>query len=500
MNSYKESDRLYRRSIYLSKHWISKYFPKSNYKFADIDIEKAQFFSQHYFFLSLLLSNSVDNVWSQYPACGNESKFKIKDRVRKFINILEVFLKNLVSKQIKLSELKFDVVVLSSGRHLKDLMPLIVSLKKNYKLLVIGKMEQQEERILKREEIIYFNFKNPYPYLSFRKRLRILLFFLFRSYSLKGDNFLFENKLWKQRLLYLRIQQFPAIAALLEVSDVIFKRAAPKLLITSTTNDVFAASFTLMAKKNAIPVAEIQHGAIAWQIDYELIFPDYFLVWGKIPANIYTGEARKIIVGAPFINKPVVNTAYYLKRDKPTFKILVLLSPPYGYLASYAKLENRQSTISLIKHLQILSSDKFKITIRSHPSYPLQKDLEGIHLESNFFISSDRDVEKEIENNDIVITGATTAGLIAILHKKPLFYYDNSWLTENFSHPYVRSGSAINVSDAPDLLHNYIWDLIEDKNKQKGQKSSQDIFIDNYFKCFDREAIKNIETFIKNFC
>ena len=80
-----------------------------------------------------------------------------------------------------------------------------------------------------------------------------------------------------------------------------------------------------------------------------------------------------------------------------------------------------------------------------------------------------------------MITGATTAGLIAILHKKPLFYYDNSWLTENFSHPYVRSGSAINVSDAPDLLHNYICDLIEDKNKQKGQKSSQDIFIDNYF-------------------
>lgn len=496
MNTYKESARLYEKSIFLSKHWISKFYPRNNFKFAGVALEKVQFFSQHHFFLSVLLNKGPDDFWSQYPAGTEGHKNQTLEFTKDIVRILKIIKDIFFIKPRKMKFGKYDVIILSSGRHLKDLLPSLLYLNKKYKVLVIGKIDRNEELILKKKQTEYLNFDNARQYLSRTRRIQIALFFLFQRFLISKKIKLFDDWFWRERLKYLKFDQFPIIAGLLETSANIFKKTSPKLLIASTTNDTFGASFCLTAKNQGIPVAEIQHGVLSWRIDYELILPDFFLVWGKIPANIYTGNAKEIIVGCPLYKKPKYRPAVSFKNKK-NLKILVLLSPPYGYLASFAYLDNGMALKKIIEGLSKLANKRFTIILRSHPSYPLHKDLEGVAMPSNFLISNNGDVVTEISTSDIVITGPTTAGLIAILHKKPLLYFDNFWLTEKFSHPFVKSESTIKIPiNSINKIDEYILNFINNKDCLRSQRRSQDLFIKNYFDNFGIESIRKIDNFV----
>lgn len=496
VKTYSKTKKLYDESVYLSKNWMSKYYSFDKHHFNGIPIEKIQAFSQHHFFSSLLGETPIDDIWSQYPQCTCKRLPIINGTLLKKYRMINIFRKNIFEKTISLPVTKnTDIVIVSSGRHLSDLKNLISNLNEHYKVLVIGKILDNDILFLKKEGVDFINIRNARQYLSVKERL-LNMFGFVRKWQKIRHHKLLDNPLWEERLNYLQYEQFPEIKALAKIAERIFNQAKPMMLITSSSNDTFGASFSLTAQHLKIPVAEIQHGLASWEEGWQFSLCDYMLVWGKVPKNLYRKFASKIIeVGLPFFERPKVEKLGV--QDNKRTKILILWSPPAGYWSLYKKVPNDQALKGLLTELN--KNKIFSITIRSHPSYSIKEDLLNYTVGSNVYTSNEPDVSEDIKKHDIIITGPTTAGFISILLGKPLLYFDNSLLASQFTHPFLQSNSSFNIP--LDDVHLTLDILNNTNNKKllKTQRMKQKIFIEDYVLCFGENSCKKILSFVERF-
>ena len=218
------------------------------------------------------------------------------------------------------------------------------------------------------------------------------------------------------------------------------------------------------------------------------------MVWGKIPKKLHPKNAK--IVGCPYFKKSAVKNSLSTQKKTGTIRILILWTPPFGTLSLFKSKSNNQTLKDLIKGLSNLPQS-CKITLRPHPSYYLTDDLNEILPSENFSLSQQQSAEEEIKNHDIIVTGATTAGLIAILYKKPLLFFDNSYLFEKFGEPFTQSKSAINVPVKHlRKIDKYILRLINNQGIQTKQGATQEKFINNYCSFFGEDSNEVIAKFI----
>lgn len=495
VNSYSRAKKFFDLSVDLANNWISRYYPKNNYKFFGVPIEKVQAFSQHHFFCSLEEGTLIEDIWSHYPLSSEKSIS------RNFSPFLKIFFRSLKfvkmlfgPKRLPEKLVSCQVLVLASGRHLEDLFPLIKILSKKQKLLVVGKISPKTQALLRKEKISFSNINNGYEYISIWQRLKFLILFIRSFWIKKSRNSILSMPQWTTRLWYLRLFYFPEIAALVTFAHNLFLETKPKVILTTTSNDTFGAVFTSTAHTLGIKVAEMQHGIISYEIvESNFYQSDYYLVWGKIPQKLHPKNAH--IVGCPYFSKP----KFELKQSEKKVgnNVLVLLSPPYGTLSLFKSKENKDTILDLTIGLSKLPSD-WKITLRTHPSYPLNNVLLSVDLPKKFSVSTTKNVEDEIMRHSVVITQPTTAGLIAVLHGKPLLFFDNSYLFEKFGEPFTLSKSAINVPiNSLQNIDQYILNLLNDKKVLEKQKKYQHKLLDNYCSGFDADSYRSIEKFIK---
>lgn len=498
--SFAEAETIYNSSVSLSQKWISKYYPKRDCNFFGVPLERVQAFSQHYFFSYLTVEGSVNDILDQYSS-GKTEKIRLGRLLR---SIASQLFNYLVSRGQIGENLNFktDIVILSSRRHLNDQMPLVQALAKKHKILVIGKIEDNSKSALSENKIPFISLTSGAFLFSRRERLKNLLLFALPSWEKKSSHPLLDNIYWSKRLWYLRLQLFPEIAALLTFANNLFKKTEPKILLTTSSNDTLGASFSLMAKKYGITVVELQHGYTNVGTDSRFYNSDYQLVWGEMPGRIRRKYGDKsVIVGCPFLEKPKGANQKVLNM-KPKIHLLILWSPPFGTLISFQSKSNKEALREIISGLSKLP-ENFKITFRSHPSYDLSADVEGTTFPSNIYFSNRGTAVEAVNLANVVITQPTTAGFIAALYKKPLIFFNNSWITQKYGDPFIDSNSALNVplSDL-EKIDQYVLNLLNNRNLLKKQQLAQEKFIKEYCSCFGEESwdkiSKSIERVIKD--
>lgn len=500
IKSYSQALRLYNLSVDLANNWISRYYPSNNYKFFGVSIEKVQAFSQHHFFSCLCEKTPIENTWGQYPTSTELSQNRNFDLILKIIFRIFDLVKFLLSPKRSLDNLTAcQILVLASGRHLDDLRSLLKNLRTEQQIMVVGKITPRTQNWLRRVKLNFLNVENGSHFVDRWQRLKFLALFA-RSFWVKNKNYhLLETADWRGRLWYLRLFQFPQIATLLTFAHNLFLKTKPKVILTTTSNDTFGAAFVLSAQALGIQVIELQHGIVSYEtIESHYYQSDHYLVWGKIPKQLHPKNGQ--VVGCPYFEKPkikIVNLPNYYKNK--ALRVLVLLSPPYGMLSIFKSKPNQEVLSDLIKGLSKLPSS-YQIIFRSHPSFPLKQILKssGLQLPVNFSINDNSDTLQEIKSSDVVISQATTAGLIAILLKKPSFFFDNSYLFEKFGEPFTNSESTVHVPlQSLRQIDQPVLNLLNDKQLLTKQRKAQDRFANDYCAKFGKDSWIAIEKFIE---
>lgn len=508
--SYEQAESLYRLTVNLAFSWTRKYYPRNNYKVHGIPLEKVQAFSQQIFFSNLILKNrqndngnnaEFENIWNTYPVLTSKEKgLDFGKVIASIARVLDV-LKSLFAPRVELGDLqKIDLLILASGRHLEDIKDLILTLNKYHRILIVGKIPGESQRWLIAKSILCINIGSGRIFLTRYERLKLLFRFAGTRWQQVGNNDLLKNLDWRKRLTYLKMEQFPELDALVKLANSIFKRSNPTLVLATSSNDTFAASFCLTAKSLDTPVAEILHGFTSWSIiDRDFAVSDYQLVWGEIPKKLRAGFSKEIrIVGCPFLKKPSMIKVFE-KDPYSQIRLLVLVTPPFGSVSIFQSAANEDVARMLVLGLAKLP-DNFEVIIRSHPSYSFKNDLKGLTIPKNIKIVDAGKTREVIEDSDVVITQPTTAGFEAILQGKPLMFFDNTYLSSKLGHPFVTSGSAFNVP-LTDLarIDRYLIKFLRDPKKIKLQKKQQEKFIRDYCQYFGNESISKILDFVGSF-
>lgn len=493
--SYSQAKKLYEQSVVLSQTWLSKYYPELNKEFSGVQIEEVQAFSQHFFFSCLITKDNIDSSWSQYPlpTQRKQSGLSLLGLPKRILKIAISFIESVEKLEILG---KHHIILLANGRHLEDQFELLNFLSRRYAILVVGKISSQAQSRLKQKKINFINVTTGQKYLSRVERIENLWSFIRTSTRKPQGNMLFENQLWIERLRYLRFEQFPDIAALLTLARRIFQESEPRVVLTTSSNDVFGASFCRVAQHMGLPIAEIQHGYINRGVEPRFYKADYELVWGNLPKRFLEGSNFKVVsVGNTMIKKP--NKVSGTIKSKKT-RLLILLAPISGIVSIFRTEENHKVISSLIKGLEKLPNG-FEITIRCHPSYDIEADIQGIKLKNNISLDKSRDIVSAIEDSDVVLTQPTTAGFIAVLYNKPLLFFDSSWLTEKNGDPIRDSKSAREIPlNELEKADKYILDFIRDKKALGKQKAAQTKFINDYCSGFEEKSFKMISDFVEN--
>lgn len=495
--TYTDAKKLYDLSVDLANNWISRFYPDNNLEYHGVRLEEVQAFSQHYFFSCLFEKGKINNIWTQYPEILEKSVRNSNFFKRILARIFDFSFKNLTAFQnVSIRNEKFDIIFLASGRHLDDLLPLVIHLKKYFKVCVVGKIKKNTQTALADEKIVFLDIDNTRRFASFLARLKHLYLINKKPWILRKRNGLFKMPSWKSRLWYLRLQLFPEILALLDLACELFVATNPKVLLTTTSNDTFGAAFCLAAQACEIKVAEIQHGLTSWEIiESNFYNSDYYLVWGKLAKKYHPKNVQ--IVGCPYAWEELKIEKSNLNRNLDNKSILVLWTPPFGSLSLFKSRLNYKVLEDLTLGLAKLPKS-MTISLRSHPSYPIE-DSNIKKLPFNIVIDQEKDFLQSVKRHNIIVAGGvTTAALAAIFYKKPLLFFDSNVLFEKFGEPFTNSKSAVNVSlGSLRKIDRYILNLLNDKQLLERQRKAQDKFVNDYCAKFGKDSWIAIEKFIE---
>ncbi len=519
-DSYNKARLSYELASKLSRCWISKYYCKSDFGLSHLPIERIQSFSQFYFFSCMVESEiirkkyqieyKIPNTWHHYPTL---EKYSNKSWYKNFLQTFKLVLFRTVdfiamlfgSRFVnKFQDKKYEVVFVGSRRHLNEISESIIKLSKRFKVLVIGKIDAETKLKFDKGEVDFLDVPSGIKFFRRLDRIKIVFKFLLTrwgpqsSIGNKKICNIFKSGEWKSRLLYLKLMLFPEIVALYKLAFKILSTARPAIVITTTSNDTFGASFSLAALAQKIKVAEFQHGFFkVWDFEWEFCNSDFFLTWGEGSRRISRKTVpQQHIVGLPF-SKIRFKSHLSQKRIGKNKRILFLWCPVLGSASLY-KSELANDTFSKLIKAFSGFPQSWKITIRTHPAYVLFEDLRGLKIPKNIKIHDRASIESALDKHDVIITQATTAGLFAIIKRKPLLFFDNSWLNKKLGNPYVRSGSALNIPEnSLDNLYSYVINFINDKDKIRKQRKAQKRFVKQALYKTGRGSTIEIERFVE---
>lgn len=222
----------------------------------------------------------------------------------------------------------------------------------------------------------------------------------------------------KQSVKKIVEEEFEPIFTDIYLSEYLLKSIKPKAILTSTDPDTKVLPYIKIAKSLGITTIGLQHGA-----DFTGVNPiyyaesEYFVAWSKLAQQ----WAKKNIP----VEKILIGHSQFHSIKRPTrrktghrFNILLLTTINYY---------ERQVPYFLLKLLKALEKqdNKIKLTIRTHPSQPLE-NIKGLLTSKKIKTMWDKsdNLDDAIAGADAVIFENTTAGLDAMLAQKPVIYFN----------------------------------------------------------------------------
>ena len=260
---------------------------------------------------------------------------------------------------------------------------------------------------------IYFTSRNLYGNLS--KNI-IDLMKLDQLDQIFLSTFLSKNLFWKF---------FQTVAV-----DTFFKDQPPSAILNQSDNIPFERITLYVARNLCINYFCIQHGAFSEPMNLDGADTENYFVWGQSSANSllkYRENIKKVTqIGNPSFTHRSLKA---LRANFSTCKINLLYATRANSVETCSFYPNRELDFLTF----ILSSiDKSfflynSMSIKPHPrSYPLEYYKKLLNLYHGKFykkiIFNNSSIEKQIINNDIIITSGGTVVLDSIIQNRPCIF------------------------------------------------------------------------------
>ena len=283
----------------------------------------------------------------------------------------------------------------------------------------------------------------------------------------------------------------------LRASEIV-KRVKPKTILLFSNYGLISLSFCYAAKQVGAKIIILQHGIIPTP---KTIYTDVFdriLVWGKIEKIIHQKflkipERKLSIVGWHYID-PLIKKIKQGKNRLVNYSDLSKLNIIY-----VTTIETFNHSVQVKTIFELIDSlSKFSgvtLTIRPHPGqiFPRQiatmKDNRSVKIKWDY----GKDLDKQINNSDIVISQTTTVGLRAMLWHKPVIHLVPNGCIDiaDFS----KYGAAIKLTNAR-KVHEVVKLLMKDSKLRKSMQTGQRKLLTDYAYKLDGKTCDRILKFL----
>lgn len=296
-----------------------------------------------------------------------------------------------------------------------------------------------------------------------------------------------------------------------------------KLILFASRTATDNIILTLLSRYCNIPVLASYHVAYRW-LRYEPETsipgkPDRLLVWGpvcrEIELKLGTGDDVLSVVGNPaydFVNEGNRLHLQELRRRmgiSEDHTVVLFAAPgtlkPGLYFSGFPYDVYEQSLDAVLGLLK--TKDNLTVVVKLRPSsykdtfikicHKLMR-LRGINPR-NVIISDQYDIFKFIEASDVVVSSSfSTAGLDALICKKPLIIYDPHNLLQyrNFV-PYVEYGAALAASNEPELA-TALETILYSEQTLTALGKGREALIRDYLLSIDGQSSQRVVSIIKN--
>lgn len=403
--------------------------------------------------------------------------------------------KNLISKK----ELKNPVWFLARHHSLFKLLPLFKLMKKNkidFQILIWA--SSKEEWLFLFKNNLNFQIlgktRNQELMIKSKKKTRKLL----SNWQKIKKEKLLEIFLKKQGLTdfkkpiesylakFLQRYAFNFCQGVFEAKEEI-KRIKSSLFVSTNDLNPTASIFVYTCRKNKIPTLMLQHGMIC-NFPLSNFISDKIGAWGDYTKEVLVKKLKRnptsiVVTGHPFFDQEYPHYQY-----KPKFEGLKKKEKAVGILTTIYGDPKKEAEI-LKKLIKTLAGfEKVKIRIRTHPGQEIALVKDFVNKKRlKAKINEPISLKEFINNQDLILTQDTTAGLEAILLGKPLIYLNLVGRKDTM--PYAKFGAAVGVykiSELPPKLKR----LLKSRERQETMQEAQKRFIEKYLKLDGKAALR----------
>ena len=294
--------------------------------------------------------------------------------------------------------------------------------------------------------INYTEFKSSYK-INFQ-----YLNYLLRTNSIKNlkQYYINQDFLTKKEFYFvinwLFFDFIPKFHNYLKVSDLYFKNYNPKSLITIDNSDPRSRIFCLAAKRNNIPVCELQYGNVGKDsIEWNFFINDKLCVWGEYFKTFFISnfniESNKIeLTGSPRFDYALKNDNLTVKNFYNKNKINIIYISTYS-IPAYDKINNKYDLINFKYDLISLMKKYKNINFFIKP-HPLEDDKifknSNLNEENIILLDKKIDLISYLKDCNAVISFGSTLNFDVLNHNRiiispiiPNIYWYKDFFAEN---------------------------------------------------------------------
>lgn len=271
----------------------------------------------------------------------------------------------------------------------------------------------------------------------------------------------------------------------------------PDVVVLFNENSLPGRTMANVARAKNVCSVSIQHGLFIGYV-YRRLATDKMIVWGETPKKFWLDRGcseDQVISAGAFSHEnwsTDVGNKHLCDRDNRQ-RVLFLGQNPAAFISQ----STHKKTIKAIFD-SILKMSQYDFIIRPHPResmLPYQEAYNELLEKSNAVINNDGSVEDAIRDCDLVVTIFSTAGLEAMLLRRPVIVID---LSGDFPlAPYI---SAAKLVRDPLTLPAAIHEVLENPAFRQELIDSGDRYCEGYLGLMDGQASTRAARAIQDLC
>jgi hypothetical protein len=273
-------------------------------------------------------------------------------------------------------------------------------------------------------------------------------------------------------------------------------RVKPDMVILLNEISLSDRLAALVSAETGTASISIQHGLYIGYA-YHKLATDKVIVWGAEPKKFWEKlgcKPEQVISVGSFAHekwRALIDKNRMVAPDGGRLRILFLGQNPAAFISAQTHRKTVDAVFGAIQSLP-----KYHFIIKPHPAEnarPYHEAHNKLPLNSNVEIRIAGSIEDVILESDLVITVFSTAGLEAMLLRKPVIVLNLS--QEPSIAPYIRAAELV---ESAELLPQAIQMIIEDTDQQQALVSAGKKYADEYFGIIDGYAADRAIRVIKD--